>query len=315
MRAAVLTEIGAPPSFAEFEDPVAGDGRVVVEVTAAGVNHVDLAKASGGFYLGPPAVPSVLGSDGVGRLADDRRVFFDAPVSPYGSWGERSLVRQDALLDVAEGVEDAVAAALGNTGLAAWLALQWRAAVQPGECVLVLGANGAVGSVAVQAAKILGAGTVVAAGRDADRLQRLRERGADASVVIGDSGGDDDLVAAFRDAADGGPDVIIDPLWGTPALAAMKAAAHGARLIQIGQLAGVHVSLPAPVVRSAGLDVRGFAVFHVPLQTKREAYLRLTEHAAHGEIVVDMERLPLREVGTAWGRQQQGAGTKLVLIP
>jgi NADPH:quinone reductase-like Zn-dependent oxidoreductase len=117
-----------------------------------------------------------VGSDGVGRLEDGRRVYFDATVPPYGSMAERALVPSDALLDVADGVDDVVAAALGNTGLAAWLSLAWRAELRRGETVLVLGARGAVGSVAVQVAKTLGAGRVVAADRAGQGLPRLLER-------------------------------------------------------------------------------------------------------------------------------------------
>ncbi len=210
MDAAVLTEVGGRPEFAQFTDPEAQDGSVVVEVAAAGVNHLDIAKASGGFYLGPPAVPSVLGSDGVGRLADGRRVFFDTTVSPFGAWAQRSLVPQASLLSVSDGVDDAVAAALGNAGLAGWLSLAWRARLQPGETVIVLGATGAMGSAAVQIAKLLGAERVVGVDVDQDRLAGLR--GADATVAL-DSG--DEFVAELRDATGGGADVIIDPLWGS----------------------------------------------------------------------------------------------------
>ncbi|MGZ4602685.1 MAG: hypothetical protein ACXV0U_03695 [Kineosporiaceae bacterium] len=185
MKAAVLTELGAPPAYGDFDDPVAGEGHAVVEMAASGVHHVDLAKASGRFYLGPPPLPSVVGSDGVGRLPDGRRVFVDQAVPPFGTWAERALVREDGALDVADGVDDATAAALGNTGLVAWLALAWRAPVQPGQTVLVLGAAGAVGSVAVQAAHVLGAGRVIAAVLEGEP----RPAAADDVVTLTPAGG------------------------------------------------------------------------------------------------------------------------------
>lgn len=310
MDAAVLTTIGAPPQFIDFPDPVAGDGQVVIEVSAAGVNHVDLAKASGRFYTGPPPVPSVIGSDGVGRLPDGRRVYFDEPVQPYGSWASKALVSPDAVLDIAEGLDDATAAALGNAGLAAWLGLSWRAELQPGETVLVLGATGTVGRIAVQAAKLLGAGRVVAADRNQTRLQNLP--GADATVVLG---GQADMAAELRDATKGGPHVIIDPLWGDPGLAAIRSARRGARHVQLGQLAGTQINLAAADVRSAALNLLGFAVFHAPLPVRRQGYLTLTGHAAAGDLTLRLERLPLRDVGVCWQRQHNGPGTKLVLIP
>lgn len=315
MRAAVLHQVGATPRFADFADPVATEGNEVVQVSAAGVNHLELAKASGTFYTGPPTVPSVLGSDGVGRLSDGRRVFFDTMVAPHGSWAERAVVPRVALLDVADGVDDAVAAALGNTGLAAWLALEWRAGLQPGETVLVLGAAGALGRVAVQVARILGAGTVVAADRSPDRVAELTELGCDAVVVLPSEIAGADLAAELKEATGGGADVVIDPLWGAPALAAMQAAAHGCRHVQLGQLAGTDINLPAPVVRSAGLNVMGMAVFQASLTVRRAAYLRLTGHAAAGDVTVDLEKIALKDVADAWQRQKAGPRTKLVLIP
>jgi NADPH2:quinone reductase len=313
MKAAVLTEVGVAPGFDDFPDPKPGAEQVVVEVAAAGVHHLDLAKASGLIHGAASAVPGVVGSDGVGRTLDGRRVFFDAPVAPYGSCAQRTLVPEANLLDLAEGVDDVTAAALANTGLAAWLALSWRAQLQPGESVLVLGATGALGSVAVQAAKAQGAGRVVAAGRDPDRLRRAAEWGADATVTIASR---TDLAAAFRAAAgEQGFDVIIDPMWGEPALAAMQAAAHDARHIQIGHSAGATTQLPAPVVRTARLQILGFAFLHAPADVRREAYLTLTGHAARGHLHVDVLPIPLADAATAWEQQQRGAPAKLVLTP
>ena len=310
----MLTEFGGLPVYADFPVPTPGDGQVVLDVVAAGVHHVDLLKASGTFYLDPPPLPSVLGTDGVGRAADGRRYYFDGCVAPYGSWAQSTLVPQVNLFEPADGVDDQTAAALGNTGMAAWLALAWRAALQPGESVLVLGANGALGSVAVTAAKLLGAGTVVAADRNATRLRRALERGADATVALDEP----DLPGALR-AASGpegrGFDAIVDPLWGPCAVAAMAAAAHRARYVQLGHRAGAIIELPATAVRSAALDVMGFATFHAPLDVRRDAYRQLTAHAAAGRLRIDVEAVALADVETAWQRQQRGAGTKLVLLP
>ena len=313
LRAAVLNEHGATPRVQEFEDPGRQEGAVEVRVVAAGLHHLDIFKASGKYYTGPPPLPSVVGTDGVGQLEDGRRVFFDTPVEPYGSMAERTLVPSDELLDVAEGVDDAVAAALGNTALAAWLALTWRAELQAGETVLVLGATGACGGIAVQVAKTLGAGRVVAAGRAGERLNGLRERGADAVVAVDQA---DDLAATFKDAVGGELDVTIDLLWGEPALAAMQVASRGARHIEVGNMSGQEITLPAPLLRSVSLDIRGFSVAHPPIELRREAYARLCEHAAAGDIQVEYEAVPLDDIAEAWERQQQpSGGPKLVLIP
>ena len=310
MRAAVLHSHGDAPRVGDFDDPREQPGCAVVDVAAAGLHHLDLHKASGSFYTGPPPLPSVVGTAGVGRLDDGTRVYFDESVPPYGSMAERTLVPRDAMLPVADGVADEVAAALGNTGLGGWLAVEWRSGLRPGETVLVLGATGAVGSVAVQAARLLGAGRVVAADLPGERLHRL---GADAFVEID---GQDDLAERIREAAGGGVDVTIDMLWGAPALAAMNAAARFARHVEVGNMAAPEIVLPAPLIRSSSLDVRGFSVAQPPLELKRDAYLRLTGHAATGDIAIDVDPRPLDEVAEAWERQRQAAGgPKTVLVP
>ncbi|HEY2637727.1 MAG TPA: zinc-binding dehydrogenase, partial [Solirubrobacteraceae bacterium] len=209
MRAAVLHELGTP-RYDEFDEPRAGAGQAVVDVAAAGLNPIDVNKAAGRFYAGPPDLPSVTGMEGVGTLAGGRRVYFMDSVAPFGSMAERAVIEESRAIDVPDGVDDGTAVALGIAGLAAWLALEWRARLGEGETVLVLGATGTVGLVAVQAAKLLGAGRVIAAGRDAGGLQRAEEAGADATVSLKEK----DLAAAFSDAAQGRLDVIVDPLWG-----------------------------------------------------------------------------------------------------
>jgi NADPH2:quinone reductase len=310
LRAAVLHSHGATPRVGDFDDPREQSGCALVDVSAAGLHHVDVHKASGSFYTGPPPLPSVVGTDGVGRLGDGTRVYFDQSVPPYGSMAERTLVPRDALLPVADGVADEVAAALGNTGLGGWLAVEWRSGLKPGETVLVLGATGAVGSVAVQAAKLLGAGRVIAADLPSERLRRL---GADAVVELD---GQDDLTKRIKDAAEGEVDVTIDMVWGPPALAAMNAAARFARHVEVGNMAAPEIALPAPLIRAASIDVRGFSVAHPPLELKRDAYLRLTKHAADGDIAIEVDPRPLDEVAEAWERQRQAAGgPKTVLVP
>jgi NADPH:quinone reductase-like Zn-dependent oxidoreductase len=312
MKAAILREHGAVPEDGDFPDPPDPEaGQVVVEVAAAAIHHLDIHKATGTFYTGPPPLPSVVGTDGVGRLPDGRRVYFDETIAPYGSMADRALAGDAALYEITEDVDDAAAAALGNTGLGAWMALEWRAGVRAGETVLVLGATGAVGATAVQAARLLGAGRVIAAARGGERLHGL---GADATVALDAS--HDDLARAFADAAGGPVDVTIDTLWGEPGLAAMRAAGRHARHIQVGQLAGADLPLPAPLIRSKSLDVRGFSIAHPDPGAKREAHRRLMRHAARGEITVDLERVPLRDVASAWERQRSArGGPKLVLLP
>jgi NADPH2:quinone reductase len=313
VHAAVLHEYGTP-RYEEHEEPVAGDGQVVVEVAVAGLNPVDLRVASGTYLSGPPPLPSVCGIEGVGTVAGTgRRVYFDAAIAPWGSMAERALVPADRVVELPVGLDDGLAVALGISGLAAWAPLEWRARLQPGETVLVLGATGVVGQIAVQAAKLLGAGRVVAAGRDPDGLRRAASLGADATVDL--SGAAEDLADAFRAAAGGDVHVVIDPLWGVPAVAAIDALGVGGRLVQIGQSAGAEATVASAPVRGKAIDVRGHLNFLVPPAVRRAAYARMAEHAAAGRIAVELERIPLRDVERAWARQQGAPHRKLVLVP
>jgi NADPH2:quinone reductase len=308
MRAAILRSAGAEPQLGEFDEPVAGDGQAVLDVSVAGVNPIDIRLASG--QLGPPRVPSIVGLESVGTLADGRRVYCGSSISPYGSWAPRTLIDPERAFPVADGLDDALAVALGISGIAAWLALEHDAKVRRGESVLVLGATGTVGLIAVQAAKLLGAKRVVAAGRNAERLKRAAELGADATVSLEEG----DLAAAFKEAAGGdGPTHIVDTLWGAPAVAAIQAAAPGWRLVQVGQSAGAEATVASAVIRGKMGELYGYTDFAVPKDVFSEQYLRLVGHAVAEEIVFDIETYPLERVAEAWERQVNGANAKIVV--
>jgi len=311
MRAAVLHEYGVPQAD-EFPEPTAvARGQALVDVLAAGVNPVDVTISAGRFYAGKPPLPSVAGREGVGVL-DGARVYFDAPIAPYGSMAERALIDPASTFSVPDGVSDGVAVALGISGLAAWLALTWRAELQAGEHVLVLGASGVLGQIAVQAAKLLGAARVVAAARSQQALERCLELGADATVRLGEP---DDLAGAFSEAAAGRIDVVLDPLWGEPLVAALGAASFGARVVQIGASAAAEATIPSALIRGKMLVLMGHTNFAAPPQVKGEAYARLAQAAAAGRIDVPVDALALEQVQEAWRRLAAGSHAKIVLTP
>ena len=310
MRAAVLREYGVPGAD-EFEEPSAEGGQAVVEVLAAGVNPVDVAICAGRYFAGKPPLPSVAGREGVGVL-DGARVYFDAPITPFGSMAQRALIDCDSTYPLPDGLSDGVAIALGISGLAAWLPLTWRAQLKEGEHVLVLAASGVLGQIAVQAAKLLGAGRVIAAARSAEGLRRCMELGADASVRLDEP---EDLPAAFSEAAEGRIDVVLDPLFGEPLVAALKAASFGARVVQIGAGAAAEATIPSAAIRGKLLALLGHTNFAAPPALKREAYARMAEAAAAGQIRIDVDALALEDVGEAWRRLQAGSHRKIVLVP
>ena len=305
MRAALIREPGAAPELVEDHGEPEGD---VVEVTAAPVNPVDLSIASGRFYAGPPNTPYVPGTEGVGRTEDGRRLWFETGAGYLGdgAMAERAAVRPDAAVELRDEVSDATAGCLGVAGLAAWVPLAHRARVGEGETVLVLGATGVVGEIAVQAAKLLGAGRVIAAGRDPQRLARVE---ADERVRLPASA--DEL----REAAGGLIDVVIDPLWGEHATTATEAMNVNGRLVVLGQSAAQQATLDAGVVRGKALRILGHSNATTPPDVKRDAFGAMCEHAAAGRLKVEYEELPLDRVAEAWERQAASPHVKLILVP
>ncbi len=309
MEAAILRVYGTPV-FGEFAEPEPQPGLQVVTVRAASINAVDVAIAAGTHYLSPKKFPFVPGIEGVGTLPDGRRIYFGRPAAPYGSMAQRTLVSENLAMELPDGVTDAVAVALGNAGMAALMPLSWRAALQPGETVLILGATGVVGRLAVQAAKLLGAGLVVAAGREPEALAAVKGLGADVTVQLGD----EDPTEQFRVAADQPIDVIIDYTWGAPAQAALHAAGRNARLVQVGDRAGANIIVNAQTIRSAGISIFGFMPVHAGPAAMRESYGQMLSWAASGDLRIETETVPLRDVAEAWPRER-GTRHKLVLVP
>ena len=320
MHAAVLHTIGAVPRYDEFPEPVAQkDGEVIVHVHAASLKAVDKQLAGGSHYASRGELPRVCGTDGVGHLEDGQRVFFGGPRPPYGAMAERTVVPRAFTFGVPENVNDETAAALPNPGISAWLSLTYRARLAQGENVLILGATGVTGKLAVKIAKLLGAGRVVAAGRNQQALQTLRELGADATIPLTLPG--NELSEAFaREAGERGFQVVIDYVWGQPVETFLAALTRGefaaiqaeTRLVQVGESAAPTITLPAAVLRSTALTIMGTAGIP-PREVLVEAFQRVMEYAATGELQIDTTRVPLAEVENAWQREQPGR--RLVLIP
>ena len=314
MKAVVVEQLGRPPTYRDFPDPAREPGQTLVEVSAAPLNPVDLSMAAGRFYAEPPATPYVAGREGVGRVLESdslepgTRVYFGSG----GGMAERAVAPDGELISLPQGVDDALASCFGVAGLAAWLALDWRGRLREGETVLVLGASGAVGMIAVQAAKLLGAGRVVAAARSEDGLARARRLGADATVKLDQR---DDLAAAFVEAAGSQLDLTIDPLWGEPASAATRATGFRGRLVHVGRSVSDQATFESGVVRGRLISILGHSNFAAPAEVRAESYRRMLTHVAAGELTVDYEVLPLERGAEAWERQAASPGRKLVLSP
>ena len=289
-----------------------------MQVRAASLKPIDRLMAGGAHYASPRELPVVCGVDGVGVLDDGTRVFFGGARRPYGAMAELAVVARAHCRPVPEGLDDATAAALPNPALSSWLPLVWRAKLAAGETVLVLGATGIAGKLAIQIAKILGAGRVVAAGRNEQALDSLGGLGADAAIQL--QGSDREVTEAFaREAGEKGYDVILDYVWGHPTELLLAALTHagfsmraaGPRLIPIGESAGATVQMEGAGLRSAGLAI--LAGGFPPMNVLTDGFDQAMTRAVSGELRIETKRVPLADVEGAW--QRAGSGPRLVLIP
>jgi NADPH:quinone reductase-like Zn-dependent oxidoreductase len=319
MNAAVLHGFDQSPHFEQFPEPTAEENEVIVHVHAAALKPVDRQIAWGSHYASPKKLPVVCGVDGVGCLEDGTRIYFGGSRPPHGAMAQRTVVSRQRCFPLPQEIDDATAAAIVNPGVSAWLALTQRAKLVQGENVLILGATGITGKLAVQIAKLLGAGRVVAAGRNERVLSRLHEFGADATICIAKPG--QDLTDSFaHEIGESGFSVIIDYLWGEPTEALLAALTRNdfaavtseTRLVQVGESAGPTISLPAAVLRSTPLTILGTAGIP-PREILTDAFQQVITRAARGELRIDVEKISLDEVESAW--QQDAHGRRIVFIP
>jgi NADPH:quinone reductase-like Zn-dependent oxidoreductase len=292
---------------------------VIVDVNAAALENVDKMIAAGTHFAAGQFVsqlPAVVGFDGVGTLADGTMVGFGNPRAPFGAMAERTVVSKDGVVPAPEGIDPAVAVVLASavTGFA----IRSAAGFTPGETVLIQGATGVAGRLAVQVARLLGAGRIVATGRDDDALRQVAALGADA--VINTAVPDDELSQAFARESGAGYDVVLDFLWGRPTEVLLGAlvprelkAAKPARLVQVGQSAGPVVALAAESLRTSGLELYG-AGKGMSGETMMDAYSRVVSWARDGQLTFGVERVPLSQIETAW-RRTDLKGRRLAVVP
>lgn len=310
MKAAVVTSFESPPHYADFEPPIAKAGEVVVTVKAAALSQLVKSQASGKHYSAGAHLPFVPGADGVGRLESGRRVYFAFPRAPWGSMAERSVVNEKYCAEIPDGIDDITAAAIANPGMSSWAALTERAGFETGQSVLVNGATGASGRLAIRIAKHLGARRVIATGRNPSCVGTLRSLGADSVIALDQD--EKSLVAAFRSEIEqGGIDVVLDYLWAESAERLLQAftgqgsdsGAARVRYVQIGSMAGNTVTLPASVLRSSGLELLGSGLGSMSKERLVQAVRCVLGAISPAGLAIDACAAPLAEVESAWNRQ------------
>lgn len=321
MKAAIVTAAGLAPVLGEFDRPVPTAGLALVSVTAAALSHFSKSRSTGAHYSAEGSFPAVAGAEGVGTLEDGRRVYFVLPAAPYGALAEACLVAPDRCVDVPEGLDDVTAAAIANPGMSAWAALVERAKLKSGETVLVNGATGSAGRMAVFLAKHLGAGRVIATGRNVQELEALKSVGADVVVPFqlepdvraGAKAYEAALAVEFAQ----GVDVVIDYLWGQSAKTIIVAIAKNVedgrpvRFVHVGSAGGDDsINLPGAALRSSAIQLMGSGLKSVPFDLLLNAVRQVYGVAASAGLSLPARVMPLADIEQAW----QAPGSPRVVI-
>jgi NADPH:quinone reductase-like Zn-dependent oxidoreductase len=304
MKAAIVRGAGQTPVYGEFGEPAPTEGESRIAVTAAAISQVVKSRASGAHYSSSGAFPFVVGIDGVGRRDDGSRVYFIGPRAPYGSMAEKTVVPSAQCLALPDDLDDVTAAAIANPGMSSWAAYTERARLKAGETVLVNGASGTSGRLAVQIAKHLGAKKVIATARNADALKSVAALGADVTIpLVADEAA---LEESFKQQFAQGVDVVIDYLWGKSAerllIAGAKAGMDAVpiRFVQIGSITGPTIALPSAALRSSAIELMGSGIGSIPLHRFVDAIDGLLHSTVSAGFTIAATPVPLAEVERAW---------------
>jgi NADPH:quinone reductase-like Zn-dependent oxidoreductase len=319
MNAAVVTSFAEPPHYGPFDvpEPRTGD-QILVDVLAAGLHPRVRTGAAGAHYTSTGALPMIPGVDAVGQRPDGKRIYFVTDDDILGTMADKALVDVGRAIELPDDVDVPKVAAAMNPAMSSWVALRRRVPIEPGQSVLVLGATGNAGTMAVQIAKRLGAGRVIGAGRDPGRLGALAAAGADDTVRLT---ADPEATGQALAAAAAEVDIVIDYLWGQPAelaitalLTARSDRSRAMNWIQIGSLAGRTIELPSVALRSANLRIQGNGQGAVSPRAYLAELPSLVDEIDSGAIAVTANPVPLADVEAAWTHADP-PGRRTVLVP
>ncbi|WP_127533757.1 quinone oxidoreductase family protein [Paenibacillus kobensis] len=305
MKAAIVKEKGTIPVLGQFNSPVAAGGEILIQVSAAALSRVSKFRSMGMHYSSSVNFPIVAGLDGVGTLEDGTRVYFAMPAAPYGSLAEQTIVNAKLTVRLPDGIDDLTAAAIANPAMSSWAALVFRAGFKPGQTVLINGATGASGSLAVQIAKGLGAKKIIVTGRNETKLQALEADEAIAFDMTADNGKTLFEHALMPVVAEG-VDVILDYLWGDSALTIMSALAktntdRATRFVTIGTSSGQEdIQLPSSLLRSSTIELVGSGDKSVSKADMLSAVKGVFEMAAEGKLQIAIQQYAIEEIEEAW---------------
>jgi len=323
MKAAVLHTFGEAPRYEDFPDPTPEKDEILVQVKAVALENIDKALAKGTHYASHhflPKLPAIVGSDGIAMRDDGQLVGFGGVRPPYGTMAEKAVFPDMYQVPIPDGVDAAIAATVPASALTSLFPLKCGAKLQPDETVLINGATGFTGKLAIQVARLLGAKRVIGTGRNAVVLQSLHELGADDVIDLKQS--DENVIEAFKQEAKiSGNQVILDFLWGHPTELLIEAliprelsfAKNSVRLVQIGEMAGPKISLAASALRTSGLEILGAGGGLTP-EAIAEGTQQVWEWIKAGKLLAGIEQVPLKDVESSWQRSDV-SGKRIVIAP
>lgn len=322
MKAAVLHNYGEYPHFEEFPDPVPDEKEELIDVKAVTLENIHKMIASGEHFASSQFIsefPTILGFDGIGRRTDGKMVGFGGPRQPYGSMAEKTVVSKSNTVLIPEDIDAVTAATVPGSALTSLFPLKWGAKLVEGETVLINGATGVSGKLAVQVAKLLGAGRVVGTGRNPESMKKVKELGADAVIDLTQS--EEEIRKAFQEEKKDGYDIIIDYVWGKPTELLLDAltpdridlSGKNTRLVQLGEKAGSEISLSASMLRTSGVEIFGGAK-GMTLETKNEGTELVWQWLRENKLQMEIEKVALQDIEEIWQRTDF-QGKRVVLVP
>jgi NADPH:quinone reductase-like Zn-dependent oxidoreductase len=309
MKAALVKEPGATPVYADFAEPAVSEGVVRIAVVASALSHVTKSRASGKHHSSSAKLPFVPGVDGTGVLEDGTRVYFVLPEAPFGGMAEYCIVKKVRCIPLPAALDDVTAAAIAIPGMSSWAALAERAKLVKGETVLINGATGVSGRLAVQIARYLGAGKIIATGRNAETLQSLKALGADETISLTQD--NDALESAFQQRFHDGVGVVLDYLWGQSAELLLAAGAKASpdavplRFVQIGAMSAATITLPGAALRSSAIELMGSGIGSIPMPRLLGAIEQLLTATVPGGLEIATNPVPLSQVEDHWSNENQ----------
>lgn len=318
MKAAVLHQLGTNPKFETINDPQPTSEQIIITIKAAAIKQLDKIKASGKHYTKYPYFPIAVGTDGTGILEDGTRIYASGIT---GMLAEKALVQKGNWTVLPDGISFETAAALPNALIGSDMALLYRAKMEAGQTILINGATGVTGKIAVQMAKYRGASRIIVTGRNETILNELKELGADEIISLHQN--DATILEQLQNIHETTPiDIVLDYLWGHPMeliLQAFKSLPpRKIKIITVGEMAGTNISLPSGTLRSTQIELLGSGIGSLSMNEiatyMKEILPSVFELAANGKLIIDIELAKLKDIETVWTKQEQPGKRFVVTI-